>query len=178
MLSKALFLIVLLLSVASYDHAVLAELACPSSTQLLNETYCQSLCDVAGDEMTFLDTAEPDSAGGLNRKKTCICGPFDSNSGGCNRCDSCEVTAVAWTKDQFADRCQSLSITAITLCGAYCDSIGTEAHGWSPEDGSSCSCAGVTICGSSDATRASMMRKSSATMLIPIISYAYWAIFL
>jgi hypothetical protein len=164
-------IVLIVASVASY---AVAALDCPT-TQLLNDTYCQSLCDVAGDEMTFLDTAEADSSsGGLNRKQTCICGPYDSTAGGCNKCSSCDVTLVAWTTDKFVDRCQSLSITANTMCIAYCDSIGTDAFEWSSGDGTSCKCAGVTVCGTSDG---STIWGNPLMILVSVISYSVWTMF-
>jgi hypothetical protein len=178
MLSKALTLIVLIVvSVAGY---AVAALDCPT-TQLLNDTYCQSLCDVAGDEMTFLEAAEADSSsGGINRKQTCICGPYDPTAAGCNQCDSCDVTLVAWTADQFVG-CQSLSVTGSPLCIAYCDSIGTQAFEWNSGDGTSCKCAGVTVCGaSSDASSdaGSTIIGNPVMILASVISYSVWTMFI
>jgi hypothetical protein len=171
MLSKSLTLIVLI--VASISSYAVAALDCPT-TQLLNDTYCQSLCDVAGDEMFFLDAAEADSSsGGINRIQTCICGPYDSTAGGCNKCSSCDVSSVAWTKDQFVDRCQSLSINTNILCIAYCDSIGTEAFEYTAED-NSCKCAGVTVCGASGST----IVRNPLMILVTVISYSVWTMFM
>eukprot|EP00980_Cylindrotheca_fusiformis_P001237 scaffold331_cov117-Cylindrotheca_fusiformis.AAC.15 len=150
-----------------------AQLDCPT-TQLMNETFCQSLCDVAGDEMFFQQGAAPSKSNknDIELTQTCICGPYDPNAAGCNQCDTCVVTDIIWTSDQFSPNCQSIGIASSSSCVGYCNSIGTDFFDYDPKDGSKCSCGGVVICGA-----AAILSKTMLFISTIVSCYLTWSMF-